>query len=73
MRAGKISIADKVLLYSSSGALVAAAMLLPFATVAAAHEMFEMDDSGAVLCYLIAGLLTARVVGLIMVPRRPMR
>jgi hypothetical protein len=62
-----------MLLYIATAALVAVAMLVPFAIVGEAQAIFGFDDLGEVLCFLIVGLLTARVAGLILVPRRPMR
>ena len=73
MTGGKISIVDKVLLYTSTGALVAVAMIVPFAVVGAAQEIAGINDLWSVLWFLAAGLLMARVVGFIVMPRRPMR
>lgn len=73
MTVRNISIVNKILFYIATAALVAVAMAVPFAVVGEAREIFEIDDLGEVLCFLIVGLLMARVVGLILVPRRPMR
>ena len=72
MTARKISTVDKILLYISTGALVVVAMLVPFAVVMAAQAIFELDDLWSVLCFLIVGLLMARVVSFLLVSRRPM-
>jgi hypothetical protein len=72
MAGKKSSSLEKTLFYSSTGALVAVAMLIPFAVVAAAQEIFEIGDLWSVLCFLIVGLLIARVVSFLLVPRRPM-
>ncbi|HZH90942.1 MAG TPA: hypothetical protein VEX70_10055 [Pyrinomonadaceae bacterium] len=73
MTTRKNSTVDKVLLYTSTGALVAVAMLVPFAVLAVANEIFDLNDLWSVLCFLIVGLLMARVIDFIVVPRRPMR
>jgi hypothetical protein len=72
MTTNKISTLDKILLYTSTGALVVVAMLIPFAVVGVAQEIFEIGDLWSVLCFLIVGLLIARVVSFLLVPRRPM-
>jgi len=72
MTTNKISTLDKILLYTSTGALVVVATLVPFAVVGAAQEIFELNDVWSVLCFLIVGLLMARVISFLLVPHRPM-
>jgi hypothetical protein len=66
----KPSSVDKVSSYVSTGALVAAAMLIPFAAVGAAQAVLDIGDAWSVFCFLVAGLLTARAVGALLFARR---